>query len=286
VTIDPGFLEELARFDTSRRRETTARRRGEQESPDLGEGLTFADYRRYVPGDDVRLVDWRVYARTEEYYVKQYEAERNLTVHVLVDASASMGFGDADADKFDVGAKLGLGFAALLAEEGNDFRVSTFGETHDRLDGGRSTRGELLRTIEVLNEVEPAGRADVEAALEAYEGTIGSRSLVVVASDFLDDPDAVEAGLGALARNDVVAAQVLAPAELDPDARGDTRFEDPETGDRLRTYFGERLARGYRARLDDHVDDVAARAETYGVEHALVDTGEDFFDAFDRLWIG
>jgi uncharacterized protein (DUF58 family) len=285
VTIDPAFLDELGRFDASLKRETTAMRQGEQESPDVGEGLTFSDYRRYVPGDDIRLVDWRVYARTEEYYVKQYEAERNLTVHVLVDASASMDFGGGDADKFDFAAKLGLGFAYLLADEGNEFRVSTFDTDHDRLDGGRSNRGELLRVIDVLNETTPSGAADFEAVMETYAGTIGSRSLVVVASDFLASPDEIEGGLAALGDNEVVLAHVTAPAELEPDVRGDTRFEDPETAAETRTYFGERLARRYRDRLDEHVDEIAARAEALRATHALVDTGSDFFDAFGDVWI-
>jgi uncharacterized protein (DUF58 family) len=288
VTIDPAFLDELDRFEVARDRGTDDRRQGQQESPDVGEGLTFADYRRYVPGDDVRLVDWKVYARTGEVYIKQYEAERNLTVHVLIDASASMGFGEGQANKFEFGAKIGLGFAHLLQEEGNDIRVSTFREIHDRLDTGRSSRGELLRVIETLNETTPEGIADHEAALGAYAGTIDSRSLVVVASDFLADPDGVEAGLSALARggNDLVCAHVVAPDELDPPTRGDTVFEDPESRETRRTYFGERVARRYRQRLDDHVAEIRERAERLRASHALVDTGEEFFDAFARLWVG
>ncbi|MFB6080685.1 MAG: DUF58 domain-containing protein, partial [Haloferacaceae archaeon] len=93
MTIQPDFLDELDRFDTSMDRPTTEVRRGEQRSPSVGEGLTFSDYRRYAPGDDTRLIDWHLYARTEEYFVKQFEEERNLTVHVLLDASASMDYG-------------------------------------------------------------------------------------------------------------------------------------------------------------------------------------------------
>lgn len=288
MTIDPAFLDELDRFETSRDRETDDRRQGQQDSPDVGEGLTFADYRRYVPGDDVRLVDWKVYARTGEVYIKQYEAERNLTVHVLVDASASMGYGEGDANKFDFGAKIGLGFAHLLQEEGNDVRVSVFGETHDRLDAGRSSRGQLLQVIETLNATTPSGVADHEAALGTYAGTIDSKSLVVVASDFLADPDGVDAGLSALARggNDLVCAHVAAPGELDPDVRGDTVFEDPESGDTRRTYFGDRVATRYRGRFDDHVEDVRERVERLRATHAVLDTGGDFFDAFASLWVG
>ncbi|GGN22385.1 DUF58 domain-containing protein [Halarchaeum nitratireducens] len=281
--IDPAFLDELARFRASLRRETSARRQGEQRSPYAGEGLTFADYRRYAPGDDTRLIDWRLFARTEELFVKVFEAERNLTVHVLLDASASMDYGDGDARKFDFGAKLGLGFAYLAAEEHNDFRFSLFRERPERIDTGRSTRSELLALVDRLNDTTPAGETAFVDALDDYAATIGSKSLVIVVSDLLVDPDAVASGVAALSRNDVVLPQVLSPAELDPEPTGDTIFRDLETGSTERAYFGGRRTTQYRERLDEHVAAVAQRARDMRADHALIDTGQDFFDAFAAL---
>ncbi|AUV81603.1 DUF58 domain-containing protein [Salinigranum rubrum] len=286
MTIDPDFLDELDRFDSSLKRETTSQHQGEQESPDVGEGLTFSDYRRYAPGDDTRLIDWKLYARTEEYYIKQYEEERNLTVHVLVDSSESMDFGEGERHKFEYAAKLGLGFCYLTAEENNDFRFSTFGDDFERLDTGRSNRGELLRVIDLLNEHELGGRTDFRAALESYAASISSRSLVVVLSDFLGELDDIEEGLAALARNELVTAQVLSPDELDPEVMGDTVFEEPETDRELRTYFGGRLAQQYQTRLQQFTGEVAERASDLRATHALVDTGDDFFDSFASLWVG
>ncbi|WP_372911957.1 DUF58 domain-containing protein [Salinigranum sp.] len=286
MTIDPDFLDELDRFDSSLKRETTSQYQGEQESPDVGEGLTFSDYRRYAPGDDTRLIDWKLYARTEEYYIKQYEEERNLTVHVLVDSSDSMDFGEGDEHKFEYAAKLGLGFCYLTAEENNDFRFSTFGDDFERLDTGRSNRGELLRIIDLLNDQELGGRTDFRDALESYTASISSRSLVVVLSDFLGELDDIEEGLAALSRNELVTAQVLSPDELDPDVVGDTVFEEPETQQELRTYFGGRLAQQYQSRLERFTGEVAERASDLRATHALVNTGDDFFDAFASLWVG
>ncbi|MFB6302293.1 MAG: DUF58 domain-containing protein [Haloferacaceae archaeon] len=286
MTIEPDFLDELERFDASLDRPTTDTRKGEQQSPNVGEGLTFSDYRRYSPGDDTRLVDWRLYARTEEYFVKQFEEERNLTVHVLLDASGSMDYGDGAAHKFEFGAKLGLGFAYLTAEENNDFRFATFGERHERLDAGRSNRGELLRLIDLLNGTEPSGEASFAGALADYAGTIGSRSLVVVVSDFLSDPDDVEGGLSALAENDLVCPHVVAPAERDPPAEGDTVFVEPEAGTERRTYFAGRRETQYCDRLERHVGEVDDRCRGLRAEHPVVDTGTDFFEAFASVWIG
>jgi uncharacterized protein (DUF58 family) len=286
VTIDPDFLDELGRFDAALNRVSTALRQGDQESPRIGEGLTFSDYRRYSPGDDTRLIDWRLFARTEEYFIKQFEEERSLTVHVLLDASASMDYGEGAADKFEFAAKLGLGFAYLTAEENNDFLFETFRETVDRLDTGRSNRGELLNLIDVLNDLEPGGSADFETVLSEYAARIRSRSLVVVLSDCLADPEEIEAGVAALVRNevDVLVVRVLAPDERDPGAVGDVLFADPESDQTRRSYFSGSMADTYQSRLQAHVDAVANRITRLGGDHVLVDTGEDYFDAFASVW--
>lgn len=284
--ITPAFLAELDRFRTETKRHVHSLFAGEQETEEQGEGLRFADYRQYAPGDDTRLIDWRVYARTGELYVKQFEAERNFTVHVLVDASGSMDFGRDAANKFDVAAKLGLGFAYLTAAEYNDFRFSIFNTTSNRLDSGTSSHGEVLDLIERCNAVEPSGQARFSEALTEYTGMIRSRSLVVVVSDFLADVDAIDAGLEALSGNELILAHVVAPEERDPPARGDTVFQSLEQDRDFRSYFGGRLKQTYRERLEAHMDEVEDRSQALGARHEVVDTDEEFFDAFSRVWIG
>jgi uncharacterized protein (DUF58 family) len=284
--IDPAFFDELDRFRSALKRKSSSVQQGEQRSKHVGEGLTFSDYRRYVRGDDTRLIDWKLYARTGEYFIKQFEAERSLTVHVLVDASGSMDYGDGETNKFEYAAKLGLGFAYLTAEEQNDFQFSLFDETVDRLDTGRSNRGELLRLVDRLNETTPSGEGDIAAALDGYGARIRSRSLVVVLSDCLSDPDALAAGLAGLGRSSVVVGTVLTPDELRPEPTGDTLFRDPETTRTLRTYFGGAKTKSYRERLETHVSAVEERCRRLRADHTLVDTGEDFFDSFGAVWVG
>ncbi|WP_123533913.1 DUF58 domain-containing protein [Halosimplex salinum] len=288
MTIHPGFLDELDRFDAALDRETAAVRQGEQQSPRVGEGLTFSDYRRYSPGDDTRLIDWKLFARTEEYYIKQFEEERNLTVHTLLDSSASMDYGRGNVHKFEYGAKIGLGFCYLTAEEHNDFRFSTIGERVNRLDTGRSNRGEVLALIDQINGLGPEGEVDFETVLSAYADQIRSRSLVVLVTDCLAEPEAIESGVSALARNDVdvLVVRVVAPEERDPDVVGDALFADPETETTRRSYFSQSLADSYRSRLDAHVDEVKNRVTGLGGEHVLVDTGEEYFDSFASVWLG
>jgi uncharacterized protein (DUF58 family) len=287
MTIEPGFLDEIERYARSQKRNVASQFQGEQRSPERGEGLTFADYRRYSPGDDTRRIDWKLFARTDEFFVKEYEAERNLTVHVLLDSSASMGFAGDESlpTKFEFAAKLGLGFAYLIAREHNDFRFVRFDESYERLDRGRSSRGEVLGLVETLNGIEPSGDADFESALESYAGTIGSRSLVLVASDFLEPADEIERGLDALARNKLVLARVVDPVERDLPVSGDAVVEDLESPRTVRTHIGTRRRESYRERLEAHVADVTARARTLRARHELVETDAEFFDAFGQIWI-
>lgn len=284
MTIEPDFLDDLDRFDTAVDRKTTELARGEQRSSELGEGLTFSDYRRYVPGDDTRLIDWNVYSRTGEFYIKQFESERNLTVHVLLDGTASMGF--QEAAKFEFAATIGLGFCSLFVEENNDFRVSLFRDVPERLDSGAATHGEILGLIDRLNDTVPAGKGSVRDALADYAATISSRSLVVVGSDFLFDPDDLAAGLEPLAEQDVVLVHTVAPEEVSPPVDGETIFEGLELPRRLRTYFSPRAKERYRDRLEAHWQDLESVARTQGARYVRLRTDEAFFDAFGRAWIG
>lgn len=283
--IEPDFLDELERFDASLKRRVSSIFHGEQKSTEIGEGLTFSDYRRYSPGDDTRLIDWKLYARTEELYIKQFEEERNLTIHVVVDASNSMDYGEEKQNKFEYGAKIGLGFAYLAATENNDFRFSIFTDSFERLDQGASNKGEIMRLIELLNDEELEGGADFSQALGDYSSTIKSRSMVLVVSDFLEETEEIDEGLEALADNHLTLAQVFTPEELELPYRGETILEDVETDFSLRTYLSNRLKRDYEDRLQNHIDSVEEISEELRSRHVLVNTGEDFFDSFAEVWV-
>lgn len=282
--INPDFLTELDRFDAARDRQARSRQQGERTTDSVGEGLTFADYRRYAPGDEPRFIDWNLYARTDELYVKQFEAERNFRVHVLLDASASMDFGDGETHKFEYAAKLGLGFAYLTAREHNEFRFAVFDRNAERLDRGRSNRGEVLGLVEQCNEVELNGEADFETALSEYASTIHSKALVVVCSDFLGDVDAIDAGLEALSSNRLVLAHIVSPKERDLPSSGDTVFESLESGDSTRAYVGNRFERSYREQFDAHAEAVEDIARDLRARYEQFDTGTPFFESFGDLW--
>src|SRR3989344_3497360 len=127
MVIDTSFLGQLDKFSLVVNKRVTSNYIGPRKSMALGRGLIFKEHRIYAPGDDIRSIDWRVYARTDDLYVKTYEEERNLTVHIIVDGSASMGFGKP-ASKFDYASMIGVGFAYLALRDNEKFQFSTFAD--------------------------------------------------------------------------------------------------------------------------------------------------------------
>src|SRR3972149_8491344 len=128
--ISTDFFEQLDRFHLVIKKRVTSSYMGPRKSVATGRGLMFKEHRIYSPGDDIRLIDWKVFARTDDLYIKTFEEERNLTVHIIMDASASMGFGKP-VSKFDYAAMLGVGFAYLAMRDNEKFQFSTFSEGLD-----------------------------------------------------------------------------------------------------------------------------------------------------------
>ena len=128
--INTDFLDQLDRFHLVVKKRVTSSYVGPRKSIIAGRGLTFKDHRIYSPGDDIRLIDWKVFGRTDDLYIKTFEEERNLTAHIIMDSSASMGFGKP-ISKFDYAAMLGVGFAYLSMRENERFQFSTFSEKLD-----------------------------------------------------------------------------------------------------------------------------------------------------------
>jgi len=285
MAIDPDFLYELERFESEMKRQVNDIFQGETETKETGEGLIFADHRKYTPGDDTRRIDWNLYARSGEHYIKRFEEERNMTVHVLVDASGSMDYGEDEKNKFEYGAKIGLGYAYLTAAENNDFKFSQFVERPERVDSGASNRGEILSLIDFLNFSHPDGKADFGEALTEYASAIGSRSFIVIVSDFLGDIEGIKEGIDALSTNQLRLVNVLSSDELELPTRGDTIFEGIEIDFETRTFISNRTKSKYEKRLRNHLNEVEEHAKSRNADHVLVNTSKDFFDEFARAWV-
>src|SRR3989344_5929346 len=165
--INTQFLDQLKRFNLVVNKRVTSNLSGPRKSIAAGRGLTFKDYRIYAPGDDIRLIDWKVYARTDDLYIKAYEEERNLVVHIILDGSASMGFGKP-VSKFDYASMIGVGFAYLALRDNEKFQFSTFA---DQLEIFQPRRGmsHLAAIVQHLNSIKPKGYSKLIDTVRQYK---------------------------------------------------------------------------------------------------------------------
>lgn len=256
--LPTDFLTQLERLTLLSRRSFRGRVKGERRSPRKGVSVEFSDYRQYGVGDDLRYVDWNVYARLDRLYLKLFVDEEDLCLHLLVDGSASMGFGQPS--KLDYSARLAaaLGFVGLVGLE----RVGV-GVVRDRMaEGFNPARGrrQVLPLMDFLGRLRAGGGTSLNDGLATYALRSREAGLVVLVSDLMD-PGGYERGLKALLerRFDVHVIHVLAGDEMNPAFGGDLRLLDSET-DELRdlTLDGEAL-RGYHERLRAFLD----RAEQF-----------------------
>jgi len=278
--IDISFLNHLNRLSLIINKRLTSNYVGERQAVYAGRGLVFKDHTMYAPGDDFRYVDWRVFARTDKLFVKRYEEERNLVVHVLVDFSASMDFGTKKFSKGDYASMFGLGFAYMALKNNEKFVLSTFS---DNLEIFKPKRGknQLITILDYLNTKKPAGKSNFELAMAEYKKIIKSRSLIVIMSDFLYDPEQVRHGLIRFKDHDIILIQILDVVEKDlQDMEGDFRLVDAESKDILRTFISPFGRKKYLDTLSRHRASLKRVASEVGADFFTFSTDYPIFDAF------
>lgn len=279
--IELDFLDELDRFQLALKKNSTEIQQGEQKSSSTGQGMVFEDHKKYVPGDDIRKMDWNVYGRTEELFIKRFEEEKSVTIHVLVDRSSSMDYGQVN--KYEFAAKIGLAIAYMVSNTNDRFRFSVFSETVTDISSGRRNvnMGEL---VETLNQLRKTPESRVERCLTEYASRIHNKSAVVVISDFLTDLEGIENGVERLRDTDLVLVNTLDATELDPDFDGDALLKDPESDSTLRTYLSRKTKNSYKERLQNHITQVEHIADKNNAHFVQLSTEEDIFEAFLDVW--
>lgn len=279
--IEPKFLNDLQNFHLALKKNSSEVKQGEQSSDYSGQGMIFKDHKEYAPGDDIRRIDWKAYARTKEFFVKRFDEEKNITVHIVVDRSSSMDFGEVN--KYDYGAKIGLGLAYMTNKTNDRFRYSVFSETLTDLTSARRN-GDMVNLLDTLNELRKTPESKVEKCITEYSSRIKNKSIVIIISDFLTDVEQIKSGLESLKHTEVVLVNVLDSEELDPSMSGDTILEDPESSSTLRAYLSRNIKSNYKSQLQKHVEEIEEACDENGAEYVLASTGEDFFDSFIDIW--
>lgn len=250
---------------------------GLHKSPFHGFSVEFADHREYVPGDDLKFIDWHLYARTDHYYVKRFEEETNLRCTILLDRSASMGFGTGTLTKWDYSCFLATCLAYLMLRQQDAAGMALFGAAPGVVVQPRCRRTHLRQLMKVMIDHAPLGGTDLPLSMQAIARRLKRRGLVVVISDLIDDPETTLKSLRQLTchRHDVIVFHIQDAAELAFPFEGATLFQDMETGEELeidpvavrKTYLErmESLCAFYRKGLTE-----------LGVDYHLVNTGQPY----------
>ena len=268
-------------------------RSGRHSSVSKGASVEFRDHRDYVQGDSLRHLDWKVFGRSERYYIKQFQEETSLRVHLVLDASASMDFKHSGKiTKFEFARKLAAAAAYLAQRQQDSFGLVVYDdEVRHWLPAKGGTR-HARHFLEALAAHQPGGRTDTGKALETLAEGMARRGLVLMVSDLLDAPDAVFRALAHFRRrgHDVVLVQVLDPAELDLPFDGASDFIDMETGERLEA-DAALVRRAYCEAIHAAIDGFRTRCGGLRVDFRLVTTDrtpEDFLNELlaDRKRLG
>jgi len=276
--LKPEVVNQIKRLDLRAQFVVKGFLQGLHASPFQGFSVEFSEHRRYTAGDDPKDIDWLVYAKTDKYYVKKFEAETNITGYLLMDLSQSMGYTyRQEVTKFDYAICLAAALSYLMIHQQDPVGLVTFDEKiRDRL-APRSKRTQLGNVLAHLSKLKPAGMTDLAHSLSQVASLVRQRSLLMVFSDLLVDSEPVMRSLRQLrhAGHDVILFHILDEAEVNFPFQGLVEFEDPESQDRLTVDTSQ-----YRS---DYIEQVESFCQQYredcfqsGIDYVQLDTSMQF----------
>jgi len=284
--INTGVLSRLAGLPVLARRPMQGTVSGRHASPHRGSSVEFAEYRKYVPGDDLRRLDWRAYGRSDRFYVKEFEADTNLRCCVVLDTSGSMGFGTTGVTKLEYARRLMGTLGYLASQQGDAVGVACVAGSIVKNIPPRRNAAHLRLVLDVLEQAEPRGETQLAAILHELAETIRQRALILIASDLFLDPEVLRGCFQHLRfrRHDVAAFHLLDPLELAFEFRRPMRFLDMEGGPAI---FAEPndIADRYDKALQSYLTDLRQVMLESAVDYQRIRIDEDFEQVLVRFLV-
>ena len=279
--LDPTVLSRIANRRIEPRGLVQGNLAGAHKSPLSGFAVEFAGHREYVPGDDPKYIDWRVYFTRERYFVKQYEMETNFVCHLLLDCSASMRYGEGPQQKLRYGARLIATLAYAIIGQSDKVSLATFDEKIRGFIPPSNSMAQIVRMTEHLDETEAANKTAMSDCLTELTGRMKRREIVMIVSDFFTDLDPLEAALQRMRynRHEVVLFHTMHHDELNFEFDGSVKFLGLEIPEELLAQ-PEELRRSYLRALSTYtarLDDICQRNR---IERVPVDTSRDLGQMF------
>ncbi len=256
---------------------------GAHRSPLKGFSVEFSDYRQYVPGDDLRHLDWKVYARNERLYIRQYEEECNLRVYLLVDASGSMAYPPGDVSKYRFASKLAAALAYVTIQQQDSVGLAIFDTELRRQLPARAGAEHLRVLCNLMSDHEPGNRTDTAMTLHRLAENVRRRALIVILSDLYDDLDRIRTALAHFRRrkHDVILYHVLDRREIDFPFREIGNFQDLETGEQQITNPRE-IRRAYQEKFSEFLFGCERICAGLDVDYALAPSDQPVGEFIQR----
>lgn len=285
--LDTAILSRLANFPLFARRPMLGSVSGRHPSPHRGSSVEFAEYRKYVPGDDLRRLDWRAYGRSDRFFVKEFEADTNLRCCLVLDTSGSMDFGSQGVPKIEYARKLAGALAHIALQQGDAVGLSCVARGIIRNIPPRRNPAHLTAIYDVLEQTQPKGETQLDAVLHELAETIRQRALVVILSDLFIDPELLRGCFQHMRfrKHDVAVFHLLDPRELSFDFRRPMRFLDMEGGPAL---FAEptEIADRYHKALGGYLELLRQVVLESAVDYQRVGIDEEYEHVLMRFLTG
>ncbi len=280
MIIDESTLRKLNQVSLIASKVRAGAIKGERRSTKRGTSIEFADYRDYTPGDDLRRLDWNVYARLERPFTKLLEEEEDLAVHILVDGSKSMDWGEGDQNKFLYALRLTAALGTIALSAGDNLSIAIlYAGTRQPQFGPSRGQGQMMRLFSFLDMHKAEGITNLNVSLHGYTLTARRAGLVFLISDLFSPGDNQSGLWQLLARgHEVVLLHVLNPDELDPPLAGDLRLIDVETGQAQEVSLDGGIRTLYRRKVESWLDEIQVECHKRGVRYIPINTAQPWDD--------
>ncbi|MBL8824458.1 MAG: DUF58 domain-containing protein [Planctomycetia bacterium] len=277
--LSPQAISRISRLDLRARRVVEGFISGMHKSPFFGHSVEFVQHRDYTPGDDIRHLDWKVWSKTDRFYIKQFEAETNLRAMLLLDVSESMRYGRGPMTKYDYACTMAASLAYMLLHQGDAVGCMTFDNQLRQAVPARSHLTHLDSILQSMHVSKPAEKTNLKSILQRVSESLPGRGMVILISDLLTDRPELFAGLDLIRhrRHDVIVFHVLDEDEVNFDFQGTTRFLGMEAMPDL-VCDPRALRQGYLEVLNEYLDEVRRGCASHGIEYSLIRTS-DYLDA-------
>jgi uncharacterized protein (DUF58 family) len=276
--LDPVVISKLKTLELRARMVVEGFKVGLHRSPYHGFSVEFSEHRPYMQGDALKNIDWKVFAKSEKYFIKQFEEETNLICNIFIDVSRSMNFKHTSGvTKLEYAKILAASLAYVMIDQQDSVGLTVYSDRIHSMLAPKSNRVYLKTILTVLDQIIPDGTTNTAKCLDSVADKIRKRGLTIVISDFFDDIESIMRALKHIhyKKNEVIVFQILDPVEKNFGFERDSIFVDVETGEQITTQ-PHQIQRAYQQAMGEYLKKLKNECLNFGIEYNLIDTGQPF----------